>query len=210
MPLALYGIQERKTETMKKMISIFTLVAMVVFVSCNTSAIRQQQASLEAQQHTIDSLKMEMVKQQTIDSMNEVMGTRYMIPQIITPLNEQSTRSTAKATTKKRSITKKNTVSNSVNESYSQPVASSQSEPVYTSTSAAESYPVNQDLPAAEPEKKGWSAKAKGAVIGAGTGAVAGAVINKRNRAVGALIGGVLGAGAGTGIGAVIDNKNGR
>ena len=47
-------------------------------------------------------------------------------------------------------------------------------------------------------------------MIGAGTGAAAGAIINKRNRAAGAVIGGVLGAGAGTGIGAIIDKKNGR
>ncbi len=56
-------------------------------------------------------------------------------------------------------------------------------------------------------EKKKWSPQAKGAVIGAGTGAAAGAIINKRNRAVGGVVGGVVGAGAGYGIGKIIDNK---
>ncbi|MDQ6609970.1 MAG: glycine zipper domain-containing protein [Bacteroidota bacterium] len=58
--------------------------------------------------------------------------------------------------------------------------------------------------------KKGWSKAAKGAVIGGAGGAVIGAVINKRNRGVGAVIGGVLGAGAGYGIGRSKDKKDGR
>ncbi|RYD56793.1 MAG: glycine zipper family protein [Sphingobacteriales bacterium] len=58
-------------------------------------------------------------------------------------------------------------------------------------------------------EKKGWSAKAKGAVIGAGVGAVTGAMVSEK-KGKGAIIGGVLGAGAGVGVGAVIDNKQGR
>lgn len=57
-------------------------------------------------------------------------------------------------------------------------------------------------------EKKGWSKSAKGAVIGAGAGAAAGAIINKNDRVKGAVIGGVLGAGAGYGIGKVIEKKD--
>ena len=59
-------------------------------------------------------------------------------------------------------------------------------------------------------EKKGWSKAAKGAVIGGAGGAVVGAVVNKRNRAVGAVIGGVLGGAAGYGIGRSKDKKDGR
>ena len=51
--------------------------------------------------------------------------------------------------------------------------------------------------------KKGWSRKAKGAVIGGGSGAVIGALINKNNRLVGGALGGALGAG----IGYVIGNE---
>ena len=58
--------------------------------------------------------------------------------------------------------------------------------------------------------KKGWSKAAKGAVIGGAGGAVAGAVINKRNRAAGAVIGGVIGAGGGYVIGRSMDKKDGR
>ncbi|HEX8561581.1 MAG TPA: YMGG-like glycine zipper-containing protein [Flavobacterium sp.] len=58
---------------------------------------------------------------------------------------------------------------------------------------------------AAQPQRKKWSATAKGAVIGAGVGAVSGAIIDKDKPAKGALIGGLIGAGAGAGTGAIID-----
>ena len=59
-------------------------------------------------------------------------------------------------------------------------------------------------------QKRGISKAAKGAIIGGTGGAVAGAVINKKNRAVGAVIGGVLGAGGGYVIGRGKDKKDGR
>jgi len=59
-------------------------------------------------------------------------------------------------------------------------------------------------------QKKGWSKAAKGAVIGGAGGAVLGAVINKKNRAAGAVIGGVLGGAVGYGIGHGKDKKDGR
>jgi hypothetical protein len=76
------------------------------------------------------------------------------------------------------------------------------------------SQPVVQPAAVAQEEtqstkKKGWSAKAKGAVIGAGAGAITGAMISKQ-KGKGAIIGGVLGAGTGLGVGAIIDKKQGR
>src|SRR5678815_5112027 len=59
-------------------------------------------------------------------------------------------------------------------------------------------------------KKKGWSKAAKATAIGAGTGAVLGAVINKKNRAIGAVIGGVIGGGGGYVIGRGMDKKDGR
>ncbi|MEO7924602.1 MAG: hypothetical protein ABIR30_13055 [Chitinophagaceae bacterium] len=59
-------------------------------------------------------------------------------------------------------------------------------------------------------KKKGWSKAAKYAAIGGGTGAVLGAVINKRNRVAGGVIGAVLGGGLGYGIGRSQDKKDGR
>jgi hypothetical protein len=64
--------------------------------------------------------------------------------------------------------------------------------------------------PAAAPKKKGWSSAAKGTVIGAATGAVAGAIIDKNHRGRGAVIGGAAGGGAGYIIGRKKDKKTGR
>lgn len=60
------------------------------------------------------------------------------------------------------------------------------------------------------PEKRGWSKAAKGTAIGAGGGAVIGATVYKKNRALGAAIGGVLGGGIGYKIGRNMDKKEGR
>lgn len=66
---------------------------------------------------------------------------------------------------------------------------------------------VNQQAPAAAtPQRKKWSGAAKGAVIGAGVGAVTGAIISKK-KGEGAIIGGLAGAGVGAGTGAIIDDK---
>jgi len=62
-------------------------------------------------------------------------------------------------------------------------------------------------IPAPAKKKKGWSNTAKGAVIGAGVGAVTGAVVDKKSSATGAVIGGLAGAGVGAATGAVIDHK---
>lgn len=58
-------------------------------------------------------------------------------------------------------------------------------------------------------KKKGWSEAAKGTVIGAGAGALGGALIDKK-KGRGAIIGGVVGAGAGYLIGRDKDRKSGR
>ena len=56
---------------------------------------------------------------------------------------------------------------------------------------------------------KGWSSAAKGTTIGAGSGAILGAVVSK-NKVQGAIIGGVIGAAGGYVIGRDIDRKSGR
>ena len=55
--------------------------------------------------------------------------------------------------------------------------------------------------------KKGWSHRKKYAVIGAGTGAITGAVVSKHH-AKGALIGGAIGAGGGYLLGRHRDKKH--
>ena len=57
--------------------------------------------------------------------------------------------------------------------------------------------------------KKGWSGKAKGAVIGGAAGAVGGALISK-HKGTGAVVGGLAGAAGGYIIGNEVDRKNNR
>ncbi len=179
---------------MKAIISIPALAALFLLGSCNRGEIQRRDAAIASQQRVIDSMNTELAKQKVIDSMNEVMSMQYVVPEVVAPAaaaaavaagSNRNTRSTRSSSTR------------SSNRNYSGESRSNTQQPVVYQQ------PV-------EEKKKGWSAKAKGAVIGAGTGAAAGAIINKRNRAAGAVIGGVLGAGAGTGVGAVIDKKKGR
>jgi len=58
----------------------------------------------------------------------------------------------------------------------------------------------------AAPQRKKMSNAAKGALIGAGVGAVTGAAISEK-KGEGAIIGGLAGAGVGAGTGAIIDDS---
>jgi hypothetical protein len=174
---------------MKKITSIVAIAGIALLSACQTKQVDTTTATTAAaNQHVIDSLKTELVRQQVIDSMAAV--AKAETPKTVTTHVVYTP--AKKKTTTRRSSASANTVNSYAG--YSQPA------PVYNEPVA----------PVQQPQKKGWSAKAKGAVIGAGVGAAAGAIINKRNRGVGAIIGGVLGAGAGTGVGAIIDKKHGR
>lgn len=69
---------------------------------------------------------------------------------------------------------------------------------------------VNSNQSASIPKDRGWSHAAKGTVVGAGTGAITGAILNKDHRGTGAIIGALLGAGTGYIIGRTTDKKTGR
>ena len=81
------------------------------------------------------------------------------------------------------------------------PRASSNSNSSYANNSGYESQPA---------QKQGMSKAAKGTIIGTVGGAAAGAIINKKNRGVGAVIGGVVGGATGYTIGRSKDRKDGR
>ncbi|OYU80689.1 MAG: glycine zipper family protein [Flavobacterium sp. BFFFF1] len=140
-----------------------TLIAALAIMSCKNAA--KEQAEMEqAKQATIDSIRMEVAKQEaeeaqqrTIDSMKAVAETQRLQQQAVAG-NASSSTSTSSSTT--------------------------------TTT-----------------KKKGWSNTAKGAVIGAGVGAVTGAVVSKHKKGQGAIIGGAAGAILGAGVGSTIDQK---
>lgn len=179
---------------MKRISILLAAGAILTTAACQQTNTGTQEAQLAAQQKTIDSMRYAMDRQHVIDSMNTVM--------LATPASEKTTvPAVEKATPVKRSTKTKRSVSQSSSNTYA-----GHTQPVYTQS--AQQPVVYQEQTVKQ--KKGWSAKAKGAVIGAGVGAATGAIINKRNRGAGAVIGGVLGAGAGTGVGAIIDKKKGR
>jgi PBP1b-binding outer membrane lipoprotein LpoB len=64
----------------------------------------------------------------------------------------------------------------------------------------------NSASPATKTQRKKMNNVAKGALIGAGAGAITGAVVSKK-KGQGAIIGGVVGAGAGAATGAIIDRN---
>jgi hypothetical protein len=71
-------------------------------------------------------------------------------------------------------------------------------------SSSASGYGSTAAYPVAK--KKSHAAR-NGALIGAGAGAITGALVTKKNKGVGALIGGVAGGAAGFGVGKIIQNK---
>ena len=195
---------------MKRIISAATVAGLFAFAACNTTS-KQNETALQVQ-HAIDSMNTELAKKKVIDSMSELTKVQYVFPQNMQPPVAQQP-AAAKAPVEKvvyirqerrlrRHAAQVSHYDDMPNSDYSAPV---QQAPVYTSDAPAQS-----PVPATVPERKTWSAKAKGSIIGAGAGAVAGAILNGRNRAAGAVIGGILGAGAGAGIGTVIDHRNGR
>lgn len=179
---------------MKPILSIIAFAGLFSMTACNSTALQEREAALRIQQHTIDSMNAELAKKKAIDSMSELARVQYMIPptQAMVPL--------AQYASQPQQVVVRHTHPSATRRSYTR--TSSRSYSGYRQPVVYQQAPVKQ--------RKGWSAKAKGAVIGGAGGAIAGAIINQRNRPVGALIGGILGAGAGTGVGAIIDHKNGR
>ena len=80
-------------------------------------------------------------------------------------------------------------------------------ETITSTTVTTQPATTTETAPVATEEKKGWSNAAKGAAIGAGAGAIGGAVISKK-KGKGAVIGGVLGAAGGYIIGKNKDKKD--
>ncbi|WP_242695766.1 glycine zipper domain-containing protein [Desertivirga brevis] len=162
--------------------------ATTVFAACsnntNTTADANRKAdSIKALEYTIkamrDSLK--------IDSLQKITAQQAQIAtqqaQLASLAADRAERSTRRTSSSSYSAPRRTYVKG-VSESY------------YSTTP-----------PAAQ--KKGWSAAAKGAAIGAGAGALTGVIVDKKD-ARGGIIGGLVGAGAGYVIGRSQDRKSGR
>lgn len=190
---------------MKQFIAIMA-IASIGFASCATSADRQKQADLEAQ---VQSLEMEMAKKQIVDSMSEMAKLQVNMP---APMPEQVAVAAAPAPKPKvvyrtRTVVKRVPVHHytaPARDYYGDQYAGYNNTPQYASYNQPQ-YVAQQPVQ----QRRGWSAKAKGAAIGGGAGALAGALIGQQ-KGKSALIGGLIGAAGGLGVGALIDNRNGR
>ena len=175
---------------MKRIVLLMAIATGVVMTSCNTGANKEMEAKLQAQAQTIEEMKLAMDRQHLIDSMSQAVAMQKEAEaakaKTVTTVYRAPRRS---STNRANSYAATRAVDNN---NYQQ-----QPQVVYQ--------PVEQQ----QPHKKGWSAKAKGAAIGAGVGALGGALIGKK-KGTGALIGAGIGALAGLGTGAIIDKKNGR
>lgn len=152
----------------------------IIFIGVIGLAACSNRQEQQAQQQKIDSLNMEIARQRVIDSMNEVAAMQYELQQA-----EIQTVSTPARTASGKS---------------------SSSTTVYHNYGNAPANTTQQPAPTAAQKKKGWSNKATGAAIGAGAGAVTGALVSEK-KGTGAIIGGVAGAALGLGTGAIIDNS---
>ncbi|HYD22254.1 MAG TPA: YMGG-like glycine zipper-containing protein [Flavipsychrobacter sp.] len=163
---------------------ILIILATAGFLSsCDNAARREQEAAMKAQQYTMDSLRQELARQSVIDSMAAVA------------LAEEEARMEEQKAVQ-RSATRSSSGRSYSSASRSGSYAAERNDPPAPTV-------VYRDVPA-ELQKKRWSSKATGALIGAGAGALGGALIGKK-KGTGAIIGGASGAAVGLGAGAIID-----
>ncbi|MCW3124226.1 MAG: glycine zipper family protein [Flavipsychrobacter sp.] len=152
---------------------ILLFIATAVIMASCNNSAEQQAA---AQARQVDSMKNEMAKKQIIDSMNAAQAA-----QAATVNNE-------------RPVVHSSTVHHSSTVNRPNGTATT-TETNYSTTNAATA-PVKK-------QRKGIGPVAAGAIIGAGAGAITGAMVDKK-KGEGAVVGGILGAGAGAGAGAII------
>lgn len=185
---------------MKKIIILVASVACMA--SCN-SKDKQNAAAQRAKQAAIDSVNYASRQQHIIDSL-QVLTTATPA----TGLIEENPAMVPLEPGQKKAAPRKNIPSvgsqPAVNTPKTRDNAPANQPQTGSSTVPA---PDNSTVASTPEKKKGLNNAAKGAIIGLGTGAAAGAIIGKENRGKGAIIGGVAGAIGGAVGGAVIDNR---
>ena len=185
---------------MKKILILIASVACMA--SCNTKD-KQNAAAQRVKQATIDSINYSSRQQRVIDSLQALTN--------VTPADgiaEESPAMVPLAPGHKKVAPRKNIPSVSSQPAVNTPQTTNNTPASQPQTGTSTTAPADNATVAATPEKKkGLNNAAKGAIIGLGTGAAAGAIIGKENRGKGAIIGGVAGAIGGAVGGAVIDNR---
>ncbi|RYE23288.1 MAG: glycine zipper family protein [Sphingobacteriales bacterium] len=148
----------------------------------------------EAQQRSIDSMQNELAKQHIVDSMNQASAEAEAVRRdSIMTAQQQAVASSNSNSTRRSGSGSSRRSSGSASNSY------------YTTNNYANPAPAaTQPQQATPQQKKRWSSKATGTLIGAGAGALGGALISDQ-KGKGAIIGGLGGAAVGLGTGAIID-----
>jgi|GEM_PF-154147 hypothetical protein len=176
----LFGLCCNKIYVMR---NIFFAAGIALCISaCNSD----KKAAQEAQERALDSMRIELAKQQAIDSMNEAAA---LAQKDLEMKMEEEKKAAAAASSSRRSSGGGGGRSSGGNS--------------YTTNNYNNTAPQSPNTQTTQ-QRKGWSSKATGAAIGAGVGAIGGAVLSEKKGA-GAVIGGLGGAAVGLGTGAIID-----
>lgn len=186
---------------MKKLILFSAMLTCLA--GCNNKE-RQAAAAARVKQAAIDSINHANAQQHKIDSLEaltRMTGSATLTEhQAMIPLSDAPRKTNPKKPARKTNLDP-GVVKN--------PGVRSPG-PQATGSGASTVSPSNGGTTATPEKKKGLNNAAKGAIIGLGTGAAAGAIIGKENRGKGAVIGGVVGAIGGAVGGAVLDKRKAK
>ena|SRR5436190_14753552 len=194
---------------MKKL--LFSVLSLSLLVSCSNKEKTAEEIA-RARQATIDSVNEASRHQRMLDSMTAMSKMNQDMMVIESPTYQAEAPAPDKPkhhnTPKKGNtppVTTKEPSTPSTPSTGSSGTVASEPSPSNGTASSGQGTVASE-----EKKKKGLNNAAKGAIIGLGTGAAAGAVINKDNRAKGAVIGGVVGAIGGAVGGAVLDKRKAK
>ena len=171
---------------MKKILSVLAIAS--VMMACNNSASTEAQVA-QAKQATLDSINRVQSAQQLADAERQhVIDSMNLIAANTKPRVIEHT--TVRTESRNSGYSSNNGSSNNGNSNAAAPTTTSSSSSTTTTTT----------------KKKGWTGAEKGALIGAGAGAITGAMVDKK-KGEGAIVGGLLGAGGGAGVGALLEKR---
>jgi len=186
---------------MKKLIAFITIGLALTACKGNAEKEQEKQAEIQsAMNAAIDSVNDINARERAIDSMNQAQQSVNTEVESTAPAPAHRS-----GTHKHPSATPEKTDKTATNETVAPGTATAS--PGNDKTGTAPETKKDEPVATEEKKKKGMSNAAKGAIIGAGAGAVGGAIINKENRGKGAIIGGAVGAGAGAVTGVILDKR---
>jgi hypothetical protein len=210
------GLRHGRERTMK-MTRYSIIAAVILTIGSGCSNKEKREAEIEAaRQAAIDSVNNVVQRERMIDSMNRA-GIEDHSVTVLPP--DEAPKADKPQTKPRNTPAKKNEGTAKTPEPKSDPTPTPTTNPggnaptTPPSTGGSGNETAGTETGSAgtgtveAPKKKGVPTAVKGAVIGAGAGAIGGAIIDKKNPGKGAIIGGVIGAGAGAATGIILDKN---